>query len=208
MLLAGLFPYAEFRKDLQPLAHSGEEVSGVQKMLGGDVFYGKDATEERFVQLAGGYRILHLATHGKANDEAADYSFLAFSEKKDSLENELLYVRDLYNLSLNADLVTLSACETGAGKLERGEGIISLARAFTYAGAKSIVTTLWSVQDERTKDLMLDFYRNLKKGMNKDEALRETKLAYLFKNNHAAAHPFFWAGVVAMGEMTPLFAEK
>lgn len=96
---------------------------------------------------------------------------------------------------LNADWVTLSAC----GQLQRGEGIISLAQAFSYAGAKSIVATLWSVDDARTKDLMVAFYQNLNDGMTKDKALAEAQRGFL--NNGQKAHPFFWVGFVAIGDM-------
>ena len=100
----------------------------------------------------------------------------------------------------------LSACETGIGKLQRGEGIISLARAFAYAGAKSIFTTLWKVDDEKTKDLVIDFYKYLKVGKAKDEALHLAKLDFLKKNKGkgAANHPFFWAGMIGIGDMRPL----
>jgi CHAT domain-containing protein len=94
--------------------------------------------------------------------------------------------------------VTLSACETGVGKQRRGEGIISLARAFTFAGAKSIVTSLWAVSDEQTKNLMLYFYEGMKTGLSKSEALRQSKL----KLAHASGgHPYFWAGFVGIGDM-------
>ncbi len=165
------------------------------------MLYGARATEDQFVKEAGQYRVLHLATHGKANDREGDYSFLAFTEQKDSLENELLYVRDIYNLALNAELVTLSACETGIGKLQKGEGIISLARAFAYAGAGSIVTSLWSVNDEQTKDLMLLFYRELQRGKPKNEALQSAKRQLAAQ---PGSHPFYWAGFVAIGDMRPL----
>ncbi|MCC6726645.1 MAG: CHAT domain-containing protein, partial [Saprospiraceae bacterium] len=201
-LLAGLFQFDEtMRKDLQPLPYSGEEAFGAKKLMSGKAVVGKEATEDEFSKMAGDYRFLHLATHGQANRSAGDYSFLAFSEVKDSLENELLYVRDIYNLSLNADLVTLSACETGTGQLQQGEGIISLARAFAYAGAKSIVTTLWSVGDRHSKDLMLAFYKKLKKGLPKDGALRQAKLEFIVKNKGQIAHPFHWAGFIGIGDM-------
>lgn len=204
-LLAKRYPYAnDMRKDLQPLPHSGEEVYRSARMLGGQSFVGADATEAKFMEMAGQARILHLATHGLANDRAGDYCFLVFEEREDSLENELLYARDIYNLQLNADLVTLSACETGVGELQNGEGIISLARAFAYAGAKSIVTSLWSVSDSKTKDLMLDFYKNLRRGTLKDEAMRQAKLDYLKRNKGQAAHPFFWAAFIGIGDMAPV----
>ena len=201
-LLAKMFTLDEtMRKDLQPLKSSGAEATAAAKLLRGTAFFGKDATEARFTEVAGRYRILHLATHGKANDQKGDYAFLAFSEIKDSVENELLFAREIYNLQLNADLVVLSACETGIGKLHRGEGVSSLARAFAYAGAKGIVTSLWAVNDAKTKDLMVFFYKNLKKGMNKAEALRQAKLSFLEKSGPEEAHPYFWAGFVGIGEM-------
>ena len=140
-LLSSLFTHdIALRKALDSLKYSGEEIYKAQKLLQGDAILNKTATKQAFMDTAGHYRILHLATHGKANDKVGDYCFLAFAEQKDSLDNELLYVRDIYNLSLNADMVVLSAYETGIGELKRGEGIISLARAF--AGAKSFITTL------------------------------------------------------------------
>jgi CHAT domain-containing protein len=205
-LLGNLFEHdLTLRKDLQPLPDSGEEAFGAAKIMGGKAVLAAGATEENFIRQAGDYRLLHLATHGKANRSAGDYSFLVFTEIEDSLENELLYVRDLYNLSLNADLVMLSACETGAGQLQTGEGIISLARAFAYAGAKSMVTTLWSVGDRHSKDLTLSFYKSLKKGMRKDEALRQAKRDFIGKNKGTQAHPFYWAGFVAIGDMGALW---
>lgn len=183
------------------LKYAAEEVEALHNLMGGKAVIGRSARKDSLIQEAGRYRIVHLSTHGKANDKVGDYSFLAFSEVKDGVENEWLYVRDIYNLSLNADLVVLSACETGIGELKRGEGIISLARAFAYAGAKSIVTTLWSVDDAKTKDFMVFFYRNLKEGMTKDEALAKARSDYFtrYKNEHA--HPYFWAGFIGIGDM-------
>ncbi|HRI58597.1 MAG TPA: CHAT domain-containing protein [Saprospiraceae bacterium] len=200
-LLANLFAGADLRKDLQPLPHSGEEVYKAAKLMGGKYLTGKAASEANFRAKAPEARILHLATHARANAKTGDYSFLVFADQKDSAENEILYARDIYNLQLNADLVVLSACETGLGELQSSEGVISLARAFAYAGAKSIVTSLWSVSDSKTKDLMIDFYKNLRKGMLKDDALRQAKLDFLKRNRGQAAHPFYWAGFVGIGNM-------
>lgn len=204
-LLASRFQHVDdLRKGLAPLPHSGEEVYRAARLMQGQIFVGAEATEAKFTEMAGQARLLHLATHGQANDRAGDYCFLVFSEQKDTVENEILYARDIYNLQLNAELVTLSACETGIGEQQGGEGIISLARAFAYAGAKSIVTSLWSVSDAKTKDLMVDFYKNLRKGMRKDEALRQAKLDFLKRNKSENAHPFYWAGFVGIGKMGPL----
>jgi CHAT domain-containing protein len=193
------------RKGLDSLKNSGEEVYKAQKLMGGEAIVNKEATKKAFEDKVGDYRIVHLATHGKANDKIGDYCFLAFTEIKDSIDNELLYVRDIYNLSLNADLVVLSACETGIGELKRGEGIVSLARSFAYAGAKSMVTTLWSVNDKSTMQIMENFYKQLKQGKTKDFALWKAKQQYLEQVKSAdMAHPFFWSAFIPIGDMSVL----
>ncbi len=194
------------RDTLNALPSSGPEVASINKILKGQAFYGKEATLQKFQKFASRYRILHLSTHGKADDRLGDYAYLAFGMPNAQGTFDKLYARDLYNLSLNADLVVLSACETGIGKLQRGEGIVSLARAFAYAGAKSIVTTLWKVNDEQSKNLMSSFYKYLSKGKDKDEALRLAKLEFLQKNEKKTEllHPFFWASFIGVGDMRSL----
>ncbi len=189
------------RKTYDPLPSSGIETGTVSKLYKGDYFVNSDATEQKFYDGAGDYRMVHLSTHGVADARQGDYSYLAFAEQKDSIENEFLYVRDIYNTQLNADLVFLSACETAQGELQRGEGIISLARAFAYAGAKSIITTLWQVDDTATKDISIDFYKNLKKGYTKDVALRQAKLRHINSAKSIQKHPFFWAAMIGIGDM-------
>ncbi|PHN02237.1 CHAT domain-containing protein [Flavilitoribacter nigricans] len=180
------------------------ELDSLKILFPTDGFYGKAATKAEFWKLAAQYRVIHLATHGKADTRLGDYSYLAFAPFPDSLDNELLYVRDLYNLKLNADLVVLSACETGTGELQRGEGLVSLARAFAYAGAKSITTTLWQVDDRSTQELMTHYYRYLKSETSKDEALRRAKIDFLASRKDIKAHPSLWAGIIAVGDMHPL----
>lgn len=201
-LLTGI----SLRDSLAPLDASGEEVAAIAKIWKGQALYGAAASVDTFRRLAEQYRILHLSTHGKADDRVGDYAFLAFAAPGDTTF-EKLYARDLYNLELNADMVVLSACETAAGKLQRGEGIVSLARAFAYAGAKSLVTTLWKVDDEKTRDLMAAFYGHLWAGKAKDAALRQAKMDFLKDNEGGggtALHPFFWAGLIAIGDMRAL----
>ena len=193
----------QMRGDLGPLRFNIEEAAYIQQMLGGELYAGPDATEANFLKRAPEFSIIHLATHGKANDKAGDFAFLAFAKPADTLDNDLLYNRDLYNLQLKADMVVLSACETGIGELQKGEGIISLARGFSYAGAKSIIPTLWSVNDIYAKELMEGFYTNLQKGLPKDAALQQAKLDFLDAKMHDA-HPFFWAPFIAIGDMSPI----
>lgn len=190
---------------LSPLTYNTIEVQNIQKLLGeGQIYEGRDATEEQFKEVASRYSILHFATHGLANNQDPDYSLLAFTEIKDDIENEFLYVRDLYNMDLNADLVVLSACETALGKNFRGEGIMSLARGFSYAGAKSIFTTLWSVNDQATYQIVERFYINLQKGMEKDVALQQAKIHFIESSNDKTANPFLWSPYIMIGDTASL----
>ncbi len=192
---------------LAPLPNSEPEArKAAGRMGGGDVFPGGMALKEVFQEMAPLYRTLYLVMHGKADSRVGDYAFLAFTAQKEQGDDGLLYVRDLYNLQLNADLVVLSACETGIGKLRRGEGIISLARAFAYAGAKAIVTTLWSVSDLRTAEVMDVFYRELAAGKDKDWALRTAQLEYLGQepDDNVDLHPKYWAAFLPVGDMLPI----
>ncbi len=193
------------RYNLAPLASNEPEVTQVRELLRtGDIFVGTHATEEKFKELASNFRIIHFATHGLANNEFPDYSLLAFSPIEDTIENEFLYVSDLYNMQLNADLVVLSACETGIGKMARGEGIMSLARGFSFAGAKSIFTTLWSVNDQATANMVLLFYENIQQAQPKDLALQNAKIQFIKAANNEVAHPFFWSPYILIGDSVPL----
>lgn len=181
------------------------ESRAIQRIMGGKVFTDTAATEENFRRYAPGAGILHLAAHAKANDEHGEYSYLAFYQTLDSIENELIFVKDLYTMRIRAALVVLSACETGIGELQRGEGIVSLARGFSYAGAASIVTTMWSIDDNASAEIMETFYGNLKSGATIDKALRDTKIAFLNrKKGTNATHPLYWAAFVPVGDMSSL----
>jgi CHAT domain-containing protein len=190
---------------LAPLTYNSVEVKNIQKLLGeGQIYEGEAATEDQFKKLAGNYSIIHFATHGLANNQDPDYSLLAFTEIKDEQENEFLYVSDMYNMELNAELVVLSACETALGKNFRGEGIMSLARGFSYAGAKSIFTTLWSVNDQATFQIVERFYKNLQDGLKKDEALQQAKLDFIENGSDLTAHPFLWSPYIMIGDTDEL----
>lgn len=190
---------------LAPLTYNSVEVKNIQKLLGeGQIYEGDAATENQFKELAGNYSIIHFATHGLANNQDPDYSLLAFTEVKDEQENEFLYVSDMYNMELNAELVVLSACETALGKNFRGEGIMSLARGFSYAGAKSIFTTLWSVNDQATFQIVERFYKNMQDGLKKDEALQKAKLNFIENGTNLTAHPFLWSPYIMIGDTDEL----
>lgn len=203
--LAEAFPElgSGLRRDLQPLLYSGSEVAKLAKIAGGRGFYGAEAGKPRFLELASGAKIIHLATHAQANRELGDFSFLAFSDTQKAPAQSLLFARELYNLSLSADMVVLSACETGLGRYGQGEGIAGFSRALTCAGARSLVASQWSVNDRHTQTLMLLFYKELKKGIPKNLALWNAKKSF-FKDFKADAAPFFWAAFTLFGDTTPI----
>src|SRR5438094_7936351 len=113
-------------------------------------------------------------------------------------DDGLLQVRDIYSLHLTADLVTLSACETALGQNVTGEGIIGLTRAFFYAGARSVVASLWDVEDDATSRFMQRFYRNIRQGQPIDVALQHAKIDFL-RAGGTTGNPFFWASFVVSG---------
>ena len=194
-----------WRTVLGQLRFNVQEATTIHDLMGGEIYLDSLATEEKFMEVASRAGILHLATHGKSNDRHGEYSYLAFYQTADSIENELLFVKNLYDIHIPASLVVLSACETGIGELQRGEGIVSLARGFSYAGAASIVTTLWSIDDNASANIMFSFYKNLKRGDPKDIALRKAKLDYIQSNRgNNRTHPLFWAAFVPVGNMEPL----
>lgn len=143
------------------------------------------------------FKYIHFATHGFINEANPAYSGILMSQNNDSKEDCVLYASEIYNLEINADLVTLSACETGLGRMAFGEGIVGLSRSFLYAGASNLLVSQWKVNDESTSRLMIDFYSNIVEGASKAAALRKAKLNLLeseqFKN------PYYWAPFVLIG---------
>jgi CHAT domain-containing protein len=132
-------------------------------------------------------------------------SELVFIPAKDSVNNGLLNTYEIYNMRINAPLVVLSACNTGYGKLNKGEGIMSLTRGFLTAGAKSIVMTMWAVDDKTSSTLMKGFYTNLAAKQNIGDALNNAKLEYLNQSDDLKAHPYFWAGYIVLGNTSATF---
>lgn len=124
---------------------------------------------------------------------------LVFYQDKDSIEDGNLYAYEIYSLQLNAELAVLSACNTGSGKLQQGEGVMNLARGFSYAGVPGIVMSLWSINDISSAKIMGYFYTYLKAGYSKSEALQKAKLDYIQKADNLTANPYYWAGFVIIG---------
>ncbi len=188
------------RDQLMPLAYNQQEATAVANLFGGKTLMDDQASRARFLALAPDYRIIHLSSHGVIHDKDSRFSYIAFARTAANEPYGKLFVADLYNLDLPAEMVVLSACETGVGEWKRGEGIISLARGFSYAGAQSIVTTLWGVNDYLTAELMNVFYENLKSGMPKDEALQAAKRTLV----QQGWGPYYWAAPIVVGDLKPV----
>jgi CHAT domain-containing protein len=197
------------REGLIPLDFNKEEVREAGEIMKGKLFLGRHATKKAFETNAPEAKVLHLAMHALTNDEEPLYSQFIFSKSSDPNEDEALNAYELQNLRLKANIAILSACNTGRGKLQRGEGIMSLARAFKYAGCPNIVMSLWPANDASSKIIISSFVRNMKNGASKDEALQQAKFQFLAstKNEHLT-HPFFWAGYVLVGDDTPIYPGK
>lgn len=192
----GFSPVYNKKKSLNA---SGEEVGTIGRITEGMVFSGKEATKENFLTHDDQYNIIHLAMHARIDHEDPMFNKLEFSDGD-------LTSSEIYFSGSKANLVVLSACNTGFGKLEKGEGVMSLARAFHFSGVPSVVMSLWKVPDKETEKIMVYFYEFLKKGFLKSEALQKAKIKYL-KNTKdlSLKHPYYWSGFVLNGNTVALY---
>ncbi len=192
------------RSSLQDLPAAKEELQTLQDLFKGDFFFDGAANEQNFKNLAADYQVIHLAMHGLLDRQYPIRSALAFTENGDTTEDNFLQAYEISHMHLNADLVVLSACETGFGNFQQGEGVLSLARSFMYAGVPALLVSLWQVNDQSTAIIMQLYYDQLAKGKNKVEALRQAKLKYLDQSVDIAQHPAFWAAFVQLGSDKPV----
>jgi len=189
----------------RPLPATRREVAAIAAFFPGrsQVFVGDEATEERAKALGKDARYLHFACHGLLNRRFPLDSALALSppgSSHEGVDNGLLQAWEVMEqMRLRADLVTLSACESGVGAEMGGEGLLGLTRAFLYAGAQSVLASLWDVSDRATAELMERFYGRLARGEAKDEALRSAQVEML-RAKGPRSHPFYWAGFQLMGD--------
>jgi len=190
--------------NLTKLPNAEQEAKSIKNMWGGEVLTKDHATKSNFIVNAGYYDILHLAMHTLINDSLPMFSKLVFTETGADTASNLLNTYEIYDLDLKASMVTLSACNTGTGRLRTGEGIMSLARGFIYAGVPSIVMTLWEVQDKSGSEIMTDYYQNLMEGDPKDIALQKAKLKFLQSSPTIKTHPFYWSAYIVTGDTQPL----
>lgn len=199
----------KIRKVLVDLPGAVAEVQQLQKSFEGDFFIKDQANEATFNQVDfSKYSVLHLALHGIMDKTNPMNSSLALTADSTTLEDDFIYAYELINKSIPTNLVVLSACETGGGKIQTVEGIMSLGRSFMYAGTPSIIMSLWQINDFSTVQVMKLFYTYLAQGMPKDEALRKAKLDYIELAKDLAAHPAFWAPFIQLGDASPIELKK
>ncbi|MGH1362744.1 MAG: CHAT domain-containing protein [Calditrichia bacterium] len=197
---------AVFRGDgkVIPLPATREETSAVanifkRKKKRSTLLLNKQANEDKIKAAdISSYRYLHFATHGFVNEKQPQLSGLLLAADSSSEEDAVLYSSEVYNLNLNAELVVLSACETGLGKLVRGEGIIGLTRGFLYAGAKNLTVSLWQVSDQSTAILMTNFFERVAKGKKLSDSLRRAKQKLIEDEQYAS--PFYWSPFILIGK--------
>ncbi len=186
------------------LAGASDEVAALDRFFEGTFFEKRQATETMFKKHGPRYEILHLATHAIIDDINPLNSRLLFTSVSDSIEDGNLYAWELYTMDLEAEMAVLSACNTGTGKMQKGEGVLSIGRAFAYAGCPSVIMSLWPAQDQTTSKIMVSYYENLAKGLAKDVAMQKAKSTYINQADEFNSHPFYWAGFIVQGDPVAL----
>jgi CHAT domain-containing protein len=189
--------------ELTPLPATRDEVRGITALYPeARTFLGAEATEGRAKSIGKDARYLHFACHGLLDERFPLNSALALSipdQPREGQDNGLLQAWEIFeSLRLDADLVTLSACDSAMGSEMGGEGLLGLTRAFQYAGARSVLASLWSISDISTAGLMKRFYSHLRAGKTKDEALQAAQAALIRSSDFS--HPYHWAAFQLVGD--------
>ena len=190
----GVFPV--FEDTNQELVYSKNEAKSIEKIMKADILLQTQATKRNFINNASNYSILHLSTHAESGDfmEPASIQFY----------DETLTINELYSLNMNVNLVVLSACETGVGALQKGEGALSIARGFQYAGANNVLFSLWQINDLATSEIMTSFYKNYNKHKSEFIANNASKIEYLNNDDisNIKKSPYYWSAFVYYGNVT------
>ncbi|HTL07017.1 MAG TPA: CHAT domain-containing tetratricopeptide repeat protein [Chitinophagaceae bacterium] len=205
--ILSLAPFTALPADGQPragafpiLPASASEIA----LLKGTAYTADKATKEIFLQEASRFSVIHLATHAVANAENAGGSFIAFYPGKATALESRLYLKEIYGLNLEAcKLVVVSACETGDGAIVNNEGVISLGRAFAYAGCGASVNSLWKADDKATAAILQSFHTYLAQGYTKSKALQKAKIDYL-NSDALYKSPAYWSNLVLTGNTAPI----
>jgi CHAT domain-containing protein len=188
---------------LLPQPFSVDVAKEYSQLFNGKYYINERASKQIFKNEAKEHKIIHIGTHAESNNISPELSRLIFA-KNSSDEDNSLYIYEIYNENLNSNLAILTACETGKPTYQAGEGMISLAHAFNYAGSESILTSLWKIDEKSSAEIIETFYKNLKKGLPKDKALQLAKLDYISTAEGRTIAPEYWAGLVLIGDTSPI----
>ncbi|WP_165454371.1 CHAT domain-containing protein [Hyunsoonleella pacifica] len=192
---------------LLPQPFSVDLAKEYSRLFDGDYFINENASKQIFKDEANEHKIIHIGTHAESNNVSPELSRLIFAKNSENDDNSL-YTYEIYNENLNSNLAILTACETGKPTYQAGEGMISLAHAFNYAGSESILTSLWKIDEKSSSEIIEFFFDNIKKGIPKDEALQLAKLNYLSQAEGRTIAPNYWAGLVLIGDTTPIHLQS
>ena len=187
------------RDNLTNIPGAREEAIYINKLLGGKLYIDDQATESIFKSNVIEGDIIHLAMHTLLNDNEPMYSKMIFNMEADTVEDGMLNTFEVYNIPVKSKMMFLSACNTGSGYLQSGEGVMSLARGFFYSGSPCVIMSLWEVDDRSGNDIVKDFYSNLKMGFSKSKSLKKARTKYLTDADQMRSHPYFWSTLVIMG---------
>jgi len=179
---------------LFPLEYSQEEIESIDKMIDNNlIFVSNEATESNFKQNAPASDIVHISTHSFL---LKDQPLILFSPQADEVDDGFLELGEIVQLNLKSELVVLSSCRSGLGRIDAAEGIIGMQKSFFEAGSKSVIVSLWDVNDKYTSYFMRDFYKHLAEGKSKSAALRQAKLDFI---RNYSANPYYWSAFVLSG---------
>lgn len=195
--------------NLLPQPFSVDVIKKYSRQFNGTSFLNEKASKQLFQKSAGEHKIIHIGTHAESDNISPELSRLVFAKNSDpsNLDDNYLYTYEIYNYNLASNLAILTACETGKPGYQAGEGMISLAHAFNYAGSESILTSLWEIDEESSTKIIQSFYDYLSQGLPKDESLRKAKLDYIATAQGRTASPQYWAGLVLIGDTNPIALE-
>ena len=196
------------RGEIRDLPNAILEAEDAVNQCGGTAYLGENAFESTFKAEAQNYDIIHLSMHTLVDDRQPAFSKMLFSPGDSENNDGMLNTYELYSLPLRAMMVVLTSCNTGTGMLVNGEGILSLARGFLYAGSRSAVMSMWEVDDSSAPEVIRGFYKNLRSGQAKSSALRSARLRFLRTADQARSHPYFWSALVIYGDDNPLWYNR
>ncbi len=196
--LVAFAPVTFAHSDLEDITNSVNEINAIGTNISLSNYQEKKASKQNFLAKTADYKIIHLATHANFSNNLQ----IAFHDTN-------LEYHELYTSKNQAELIVLSACNTSLGEMAKGEGVMSLARGFFYAGANTVISSLWNANDKSTARIMENFYQNLDKGQTKSKALHNAKIEYLKSASLSDASPHYWATFVLIGDsQTKLFSSN